>query len=264
MSVRDGRLSRVEPGFAMVSGSPEVLRIIVVTLDPGLSAARVDSPAAVMRGMGHGVVVVGYDLTEVRERGLTADVLVIEAGSHLEIGRDAIKRLRAIDALANARVLLCVDVSRVAGLDPEIGADDFVLMPIVPRELSARLRQLGWREIMGQGGRVVRHGGFVLDCVSLQASYHGEPLRLTPYEFQLLKFMTERAGVVFSREELLTRVWGYRHVGRVRTVDTHILNLRGKLGSAGDLLEAVRGMGYKLRKLENSDEGPVYQHRSIA
>jgi|GEM_PF-786015 len=249
----------------MVSASSEVLNTIIVTLDPGLSAVRVDSPAAIVRGMGHHVVVVGYDLTEICQRGLTADVLIIEAGAHLEIGRDAIKRLRAVDALASARVLLCVDVTRVAGLDPEIGADDFVLMPIIPRELSARLRQLGWRETMGQGGRVVRHGGFVLDCVALQASYHGQPLKLTPYEFQLLKFMTERAGVVFSREELLTRVWGYRHVGRVRTVDTHILNLRGKLGSAGDLLEAVRGMGYKLRKLDSSEDAThIYEHRSIA
>jgi DNA-binding response OmpR family regulator len=248
----------------MVSGSVEVMHAIVVTLDPGLSAVWVDSPAAVIRSLGHEVKVVGYDLTEIREGGLSADVLVIEAGSHLEIGRDAIKRLRAMDSLASARIILCVDVSRVAGLDPEIGADDFVLMPIVPRELSARLRQLGWREIMGQGGRVVRHGGFVLDCVALQASYRGEELKLTPYEFQLLKFMTERAGVVFSREELLTRVWGYRHVGRVRTVDTHILNLRSKLGTAGDLLEAVRGMGYKMRRLDSAADGPVYQHRSSA
>ncbi len=247
----------------MLLASPEALRVIVVTLDPGLSASRVDSPAAVIGGLGHRVVVVGYDLTEVRQKGLVADILVIEAGPHLEIGRDAIKRLRAMDALAGARVVLCVDVTRVAGLDPEIGADDFVLMPIIPRELSARLRQLGWRESVGQGGRVVRHGGFVLDCVSLQASYQGEPLKLTPYEFQLLKFMTERAGVVFSREELLTRVWGYRHVGRVRTVDTHILNLRGKMGAAGELLEAVRGMGYKMRKQEG-DEGPIYEQRSIA
>ena len=237
--------------------SPDSLRVIVITLDPGLSAARVDSPAAILRGLGYDVQVLGYDLTELREKPLSADAVVVEAGSHLEIGRDAIKRLRAIDTLAGARVLLCVDVTRVAGLDPEIGADDFVLMPIIPRELSARLRQLGWRETMGQGGRVIRHGGFVLDCVSLQASYQGEPLKLTPYEFQLLKFMTERAGVVFSREELLTRVWGYRHVGRGRTVDTHILNLRGKLGRAGDLLEAVRGMGYKLRRTESDDETMV-------
>ena len=78
-----------------------------------------------------------------------------------------------------------------------------------------------------------------------------------------MRFLAERAGVVFSREELLTRVWGYRHVGRGRTVDTHILNLRGKLGRAGDLLEAVRGMGYKLRRSESDDETMV-EHRSIA
>jgi DNA-binding response OmpR family regulator len=248
----------------MFSASREGMRAIVVTLDPGLSAARGESAAAVIRSLGHDVVVVGYDLTEIRERALRADVLIVEAGSHLEIGRDAIKRLRAVDALVSARVLLCVDVTRVAGLDPEIGADDFILMPLDPSELSARLRQLGWREVMGQGGRVIRHGGFVLDCVSLQASHHGQPLKLTPYEFQLLKFMAERAGVVFSREELLTRVWGYRHVGRVRTVDTHILNLRSKLGAAGELLEAVRGMGYKLRKLDSADDGPLYEQRSIA
>jgi DNA-binding response OmpR family regulator len=83
------------------------------------------------------------------------------------------------------------------------------------------------------------------------------PLFLQFLEFQLLRFLAERAGVVFSREELLTRVWGYRHVGRGRTVDTHILNLRGKLGRAGDLLEAVRGMGYKLRRTESDDETMV-------
>ena len=247
----------------MASVSGEKQHAIVVTLDPGLRAGQVDSPAGIIRSLGYEVVVTGYDLGEIRARSLHADVVVIEAGSHLEIGRDAIKRLRAMDSLVGTRVLLCVDVTRVAGLDPEIGADDFVLMPIVPRELSARLRQLGWREVMGQGGRVVKHGGFVLDCVSLQATHEGRPLKLTPYEFQLLRFLAERAGVVFSREELLTRVWGYRHVGRGRTVDTHILNLRGKLGRAGDLLEAVRGMGYKLKR-SDTDEEAVVEHRSIA
>ena len=247
----------------MGSTSPDRLCAIVVTLDPGISASRVDSAAAVIRSLGHAVTLVGYDLTELRERSPNADVVVVEAGAHLEIARDAVKRLRRIEELAAARILLCVEVSRVAGIDPEIGADDFVLMPIVPRELSARLRQLQWRELVGQGGRVIRSGGFVLDCVALQASYRGQALKLTPYEFQLLKFLMERAGVVFSREELLTRVWGYRHIGRVRTVDTHILNLRGKLGPAGELLEAVRGMGYKLRRLE-SDDGAVIEERSTA
>ena len=105
--------------------------------------------------------------------------------------------------------------------------------------------------------------GKVSICLGAAVGLPFAPFDVEYYE-KLLKFMTERAGVVFSREELLTRVWGYRHVGRVRTVDTHILNLRGKLGAAGDLLEAVRGMGYKLRKLESSDDAPAYEERSIA
>jgi two-component system phosphate regulon response regulator PhoB len=225
------------------------LHALVITLDPTMAAARADSAAAIVAGLGHHLVVSGYDLAEIAGSERRFDVVILEAGSHLEIARDAIRRLRNRLELSHARILLCVEVARVAGLDPEIGADDFILMPIVARELATRLSQLRWRELVGEGGRVIRQGKFVLDCVSLQAMHDGTPLKLTPYEFQLLKFLMERAGVVFSREELLTRVWGYRHVvGRVRTVDTHILNLRTKLGPAGELIEAVRGMGYKLRK----------------
>ena len=230
----------------MGSATPENLSAIVVTLEPGLSSVRVDSPAAVIRSLGHTVTVVGYDLTEIATRALRADVLVVEAGAHLEIGRDAIKRLRSMETLANARVLLCVDVTRVAGLDPEVGADDFLLIPIIPRELSARLRQLGWRESVSSG-RVIKHGGFVLDCVSLVASYKGAPLKLTPYEFQLLKFLAERPGRVFSREQLLSRVWGYRYAGGTRTVDIHVRRLRSKLGPGSAMIETVRHVGYKLR-----------------
>ena len=117
-----------------------------------------------------------------------------------------------------------------------------------------------WRDQTTATTPRIRYGELTLDCTSLQAFVGDRSLKLTPYEFQLLKFLVERAGRVFTREELLSRVWGYRHVGRVRTVDTHILNLRGKLGSAGELLEAVRGMGYKLKKLDNQqNEGPRAQ-----
>ena len=177
--------------------------------------------------------------------------MVVEAGSHLEIGKDAIKRLRDREELAGTGILICVDVTRVAGLDVQMGADDFILMPLAVDELAARLRQLKWRGTAQNPAGRSRYGEIILDTTSLQAFSAGQSLKLTPYEFQLLKFLVERAGRVFTREELLSRVWGYRHVGRVRTVDTHILNLRGKLGAAGELLEAVRGMGYKLRKLEN-------------
>jgi DNA-binding response OmpR family regulator len=101
----------------------------------------------------------------------------------------------------------------------------------------------------------VRYGDVMLDCEMRQAYEGGRSLGLTPYEFQLLRFLADRVGRVFTRQELLSRVWGYRHVGRVRTVDTHVLNLRAKLGDLGERLQSVRGMGYKLQRADASMSG---------
>jgi DNA-binding response OmpR family regulator len=226
------------------------LRVMVVTLDPGRNASRTDSPAALLRGLGHDVTVVGYDLAELDPRAAVADVAVVEAGEHLEIGRHAIKRLRQRPDLVAARILLCLEVARVSGLDPEMGADDFILIPISADELAARLRQLQARDKRPGAPLQVRYGEVLLDCEMRQAYEAGRSLGLTPYEFQLLRFLADRVGRVFTRQELLSRVWGYRHVGRVRTVDTHVLNLRAKLGELGERLQSVRGMGYKLQRAD--------------
>jgi DNA-binding response OmpR family regulator len=223
------------------------LRTIVVTLDPKRNESQVDAPAALLRGLGHEVEVVGYDLAELRG---VVDVALVEAGEHLEIGRHAIKRLRQRPELAATRILLCIEVARVSGLDPEMGADDFILMPVSSDELAARLRQLHARDKRPGSPLQVRYGQVVLDCEMRQAYMTGKSLGLTPYEFQLLRFLADRVGRVFTRQELLSRVWGYRHVGRVRTVDTHVLNLRAKLGDLGERLQSVRGMGYKLQRAD--------------
>jgi DNA-binding response OmpR family regulator len=226
------------------------LRVMVVTLDPARSASRSDSPAALLRGLGHDVNVVGYDLAELDPHAAVADVAVVEAGEHLEIGRHAIRHLRQRPDLVAARILLCLDVARVSGLDPEMGADDFILIPISGDELAARLRQLQARDKRPGAPLQVRYGDVMLDCEMRQAYEGGKSLGLTPYEFQLLRFLADRVGRVFTRQELLSRVWGYRHVGRVRTVDTHVLNLRAKLGELGERLQSVRGMGYKLQRAD--------------
>jgi DNA-binding response OmpR family regulator len=238
---------------AMRPDSPR-LRTLVVTLDRGRNDVRPDAPAVLLRNLGHDVTVVGYDFAELGARAQGIDAVVVEAGAHLEIGRDAIKRLRDRPETISARVLLCVEVGRVSGLDPETGADDFILMPIAADELAARLRQLQARDKRPGAPLQIRYGDIVLDCEVRQAYLSSRPLGLTPYEFQLLRFLVERAGRVFTRQELLSRVWGYRHVGRVRTVDTHVLNLRTKLGTLGDRLQSVRGMGYKLLR---PDQAPT-------
>jgi DNA-binding response OmpR family regulator len=221
------------------------LRTVVVTLDPKRNEVEEGTPAALMRKLGHKVEVVGYDLGELSG---PVDVALVEAGEHLEIGRHAIRRLRQRPELVATRILLCIEVARVSGLDPEVGADDFILMPIALDELSARLRQLHARDKRPGSALQVRYGEIVLDCEMRQAYLKDASLGLTPYEFQLLRFLADRVGRVFTRQELLTRVWGYRHVGRVRTVDTHVLNLRTKLGPFGERLQSVRGMGYKLQR----------------
>jgi DNA-binding response OmpR family regulator len=228
------------------------LRTIVVTLDPKRNESHEDAPAVMLRKLGHGVDVVGYDLAELHG---SVDVALVEAGEHLEIGRHAIRRLRERADLAATRILLCIDVARVSGLDPEMGADDFILMPVAADELSARLRQLQARDKRPGSPLQVRYGQVVLDCEMRQAYVAGKSLGLTPYEFQLLRFLADRVGRVFTRQELLSRVWGYRHVGRVRTVDTHVLNLRAKLGDLGERLQSVRGMGYKLQRADSNSDG---------
>src|SRR6185312_6317400 len=162
------------------------LRAIVVTLDPERSQSRSESPAALLRGLGHNVTVVGYDLAEIESLNGVVDVAVVEAGEHLEIGRHAIRRLRQRPDLVATRILLCIEVGRVSGLDPEMGADDFILMPVSAEELAARLRQLHARDKRPGSPLQVRYGEIVLDCEMRQAYLRGETLGLTPYEFQLL------------------------------------------------------------------------------
>jgi DNA-binding response OmpR family regulator len=226
------------------------LRTVVVTLDPRGAESRPDSPACLLRALGHEVIVSGFDLLELESRPAPADVVVIEAGEHLEIGRSAIQRLRQRPELIAARILLSLEVARVPAFTAEIGADDFILSPITLEELAARLWQLRARDNRPRAPLQLRYGEIVLDCEMRQAYRDDQSLRLTPYEFQLLRFLVERINRVFSRQELLSRVWGYRHAGGARTVDTHTLNLRRKLGDHGERLQSVLGVGYKLQRFD--------------
>jgi DNA-binding response OmpR family regulator len=241
-------------------GSP--LRTVVVTLDPEGNESRTDSPAYLLRSLGHEVLVSGFDLLELDARATPADIVIVEAGEHLEIGRSAIQRLRQRPELIAARILLCLDVARVVAFTAEIGADDFILFPVSQEELAARLWQLRARDNRPRAPLQLRYGDIVLDCEMRQAYRDEESLKLTPYEFQLLRFLVERINRVFSRQELLTRVWGYRHAGGGRTVDTHTLNLRRKLGDVGERLQSVLGVGYKLQKADGSSDRPLAADRA--
>jgi DNA-binding response OmpR family regulator len=124
--------------------------------------------------------------------------------------------------------------------------DDFCLSPFHPKELEARIAHLFWRTGRGTRPELVEYGSLVLNLETYQAAVSGKPLDLTYMEYELLKFLATHPGKVFTRETLLSRVWGYEYYGGARTVDVHIRRLRAKLGEEhANLISTVRSVGYR-------------------
>jgi DNA-binding response OmpR family regulator len=124
--------------------------------------------------------------------------------------------------------------------------DDFALTPLQASELEARLKRLFWRSGGGSRPELVEYGALVLNLETYQAAISGRPLDLTYMEYELLKFLASNPGKVFTRETLLSRVWGYEYYGGARTVDVHIRRLRAKLGEEhAGLIQTVRSVGYR-------------------
>ena len=124
--------------------------------------------------------------------------------------------------------------------------DDFCLLPFHPRELEARLRHLFSYTVVAPRAELVDYGELVLNLETYQASVDSRPLDLTYMEYELLKFLVQNPGKVFTREILLSRVWGYDYYGGARTVDVHIRRLRAKLGEEhANLIQTVRSVGYR-------------------
>jgi two-component system, OmpR family, alkaline phosphatase synthesis response regulator PhoP len=144
-------------------------------------------------------------------------------------------------------LLLLVSVAQLDDLaHREELFDDFCLTPFRPRELSARLAHLFWRTGRGTRPEIVEYGPLALNLETYQAAIASRPLDLTYMEYELLKFLSSHPGKVFTREVLLSRVWGYEYYGGARTVDVHIRRLRAKLGEEhAGLIQTVRSVGYR-------------------
>ena len=126
------------------------------------------------------------------------------------------------------------DVDRILGF--ELGADDYVVKPFNIRELLLRIRA------------ILRRHGVSVDPAAHKVTVLGQDVELTATEFRLIEDLLRNAGRVRTREELLAAVWGYQFEGYARTVDTHIRRLRNKLGDAAEIIETVRGVGYRCKE----------------
>ena len=142
------------------------------------------------------------------------------------------------------------EVDKIVGL--ELGADDYIVKPFSPREVVARIKAILRRtenHAAGEdsGKNVIQHNGLVIDLNSYTVLLRGEPVICTPKEIEILFLLASNPGHVFTRDTLLSKVWGYDFAGETRTVDTHIKRLRAKLDSTGLgwSIKTIYGVGYK-------------------
>ena len=165
-----------------------------------------------------------------------------------EDGLQILKRLRASSATSKIPIMMLTakgtEYDKVIGLD--YGADDYVPKPFGMMELIARVKALLRRAEVVDTDRDYTIGQLFVSLSQHVVRACGDDVTLTLKEFEMLTLLVENQGIVFTRDQLLTKIWGYAFDGESRTVDVHIRSLRQKLGACGGLIETVRGIGYKI------------------
>ena len=163
-------------------------------------------------------------------------------------GLEILRRLRLSSVTRNVPVIMATargaEYDKISGLDS--GADDYLVKPFGMMEMVSRVRAVLRRTSPGREESPISIGGITLDPSTHTVTANGRAVTLTLKEFDLLRELMEKPGTVFTRDRLLSEVWGTDYDGETRTVDVHIRTLRQKLGEAGSMIGTVRGVGYRL------------------
>ena len=219
-----------------------VAQMLVVVPDPASPdlARTLD-----LAGYSWKAVAAGAAVAESEPQGGWAGAIV-DATSDPEGAWSFLRAMRK-HADASTPVMLLIGGAQLAELEHRDDLfDDFCLTPFHPAELEARLRHLMAADVDVQRADLVEYAELTLNLETYQASIAGRPLDMTYMEYELLKFLAQNPGKVFTREILLSRVWGYEYYGGARTVDVHIRRLRAKLGEEhANLIQTVRSVGYR-------------------
>jgi DNA-binding response OmpR family regulator len=213
-----------------------------------LVTARAGEPAAVLPSLDllpHSIRTAPRDVRAL-VAGPSPDVVLIDARAELADARATCRVLHATGL--GVPLLAVVTEAGLITLNADWGIDDVLLTTAGPAEVEARLRLAAGRQAnatAGAGG-LIRAGELTIDPDTYAAKLKGRPLDLTYKEFELLKFLAQHPGRVFTRDQLLREVWGYDYFGGTRTVDVHVRRLRAKLGAEHEsMIGTVRQVGYK-------------------
>ena len=215
--------------------------LLLLTVDP--------NPESVLPSLAllaHNVRYVPTEVSSLLEAG-SADIAIVDARTDLAAARGLCRLLGT--TVASVPVVAVLNEGGLVAVSIDWGIDEILLPGTGPAEIDARLRLVAGR----RGGLVnqesvgkVSLGELVIDEGTYTARLRGRPLDLTYKEFELLKYLAQHAGRVFTRAQLLQEVWGYDFFGGTRTVDVHVRRLRAKLGPEYEaLIGTVRNVGYK-------------------
>jgi len=185
-----------------------------------------------------------------KARANKPDLIILDLMLPKMPGLEVCKLLKSDPVTRHIPILMLTaraeEVDRIVGL--EFGADDYVTKPFSPREVILRIKAILRRGTAEQTDEHLSAGPITIDPERHEVSVNGKRVELTSLEFKLLRTLMQRRGRVQERDRLLNEVWGYESVIDTRTVDTHVRRLREKLGKAGDIVETVRGFGYRVRE----------------
>jgi Response regulators consisting of a CheY-like receiver domain and a winged-helix DNA-binding domain len=171
-------------------------------------------------------------------------LVILDVGLPDIDGLEVCRRIRATSALPVIFLTARADeIDRVLGL--ELGADDYLTKPFAPAELVARVKAVLRRTDGPQTAEILQAGSAVVDVGRREIRVDDVPVDFTTKEFDLLRFLADRAGLAMSRQQILDQVWGHDWFGDERTVDVHIAQVRKKLGDSCTIA-TVRGVGYRL------------------
>lgn len=184
----------------------------------------------------------------------SADLLIVDARQDLAGAKSLCKILGASGL--SMPILLILTEGGLTAVSADWGVNDVILDSAGPAEVDARIRLSIGRATQEQTGAKIQASGVVIDEASYSAKVHGKPLDLTFKEFELLRFFATHPSRVFTREQLLSEVWGYDYFGGTRTVDVHVRRLRAKLGELEQLIGTVRNVGYRFNVYED-DHAPA-------
>ena len=177
------------------------------------------------------------------------ELIILDVMLPGEDGLEILKRIRFSALTRSVPVIMATargeEYDKITGLDS--GADDYLVKPFGMMEMVSRVRAVLRRSGGGESAQKLHTpGSLALDPASHTVTVNGQAVTLTLKEFEILRTMMAKPGVVFTRDRLLSEVWGTDYDGETRTVDVHIRTLRQKLGDAGALIGTVRGVGYRM------------------